>query len=197
MVYVIQVVLTACEQDQDRVPYWSCSLAVSKPVWHIPLLCVQWKTPDVGQRKCSRHVEFYSKNQFEKLVHLVGLIIRMKRELCVTTYRVIQNECQLAILNTLEIVVYVFFYLIEQHSNFCCIPYRCSVCAPQPNHTVTPTHIEPEQYNTWNKSTISLKLLKMAVLTFETCWAVNSEIMKQVTSSRSIFIQLSRWCTVR
>ena len=37
--------LTACEQDQN-VPSWSCSQAVSKPVWHIPLLCVQWKTPD-------------------------------------------------------------------------------------------------------------------------------------------------------
>jgi hypothetical protein len=31
----------------------------------------------------------------------------------------------------------------------------------------------------------------MDVLTFETCWAVNSEI-KQVTSSWSIFIQLSK-----
>jgi len=61
---------------------------------------------------------------------------------------------------------------------------------PQPNHTVTPTHIEPEQYKTWNKSTISRKLLKMDVLTFETCWAVNSEIINQVTSSWSIFIQL-------
>ena len=47
----------------------------------------------------------------------------------------------------------------------------------------------PEQYNTWNKSTISLKLLKMDVLTFETCWAANSEIIKQVISSWSIFIQ--------
>ena len=37
-------------------------------------------------------------------------------------------------------------------------------------------------YNPWNKSTISRKLLKMDVLTFETCWAVNSEIIKQVTS---------------
>jgi len=25
--------------------------------------------------------------------------------------------------------------------------------APQPNHTVTPTRIEPEQYNPWNNST--------------------------------------------
>jgi len=24
---------------------------------------------------------------------------------------------------------------------------------PQPNHTGTPTHIEPEQYNPWNNST--------------------------------------------
>jgi len=48
-----------------------------KPVWHIPLLCVQWKTPDDGQRNCSKHVEFYSKIKFEKLVHLVGFIIKI------------------------------------------------------------------------------------------------------------------------
>ena len=39
---------------------------------------------------------------------------------------------------------------------------------------------------------VSLCRLKfqMDVLTFETCWAVNGEILKQVTSSWSIFIQL-------
>jgi len=58
-----------------QVPSWSCSQAVSKPVWHIPLLCVQWWTAD-GQRNCPKHVEFYSTNKFEKLVHLVGFIIR-------------------------------------------------------------------------------------------------------------------------
>jgi len=57
---------------------WSCSQAVNKPVWHTPLLCVQWKTPDDGQRNCPKHVEFYSKNKFEKLVHLVAFIIRNK-----------------------------------------------------------------------------------------------------------------------
>ena len=51
--------------------------AVSKPVWHIPLLCVQQKTPDDGQRNCPKHVEFYSKNKFEKLVHLVGVMVRI------------------------------------------------------------------------------------------------------------------------
>ena len=58
-------------------PSWSCSQAVNKPVWHIPLLCVQWKTPDDGQRNCPKHVKFHSKNKFEKLVHLVGFIIRI------------------------------------------------------------------------------------------------------------------------
>jgi len=40
------------------------------------LLRVQWKTPDDGQRNCPKHIEFYSKNKSEKLVHLVGFIIR-------------------------------------------------------------------------------------------------------------------------
>jgi hypothetical protein len=67
--------LTACEKDQNGT-FWSCSQVVSKPVWHIPLLCVQWKTPDDGQRNCPKH----AKHKFEKLVHLVGLIIRSFRE---------------------------------------------------------------------------------------------------------------------
>jgi hypothetical protein len=67
------VLQTACEQDQDRT---SCCLkAVCKTVWHIPLLCVQWKTPDDGQKICLKHVEFHSKNKFEKLLHLVGFNI--------------------------------------------------------------------------------------------------------------------------
>jgi hypothetical protein len=56
------------------LPSWSCSQAFSKPVWYIPLLCVQWKTSDDGQRSCPKHVEFHSKNKFEKLGHIVGII---------------------------------------------------------------------------------------------------------------------------
>ena len=62
---------------QDGVLSWSCSLAVSKPVWHLPLLCVQWKTPDDGRWNCPKHVEFYSKNKFEKSVHLFSFITRI------------------------------------------------------------------------------------------------------------------------
>ena len=75
MVYVIQVTVTACDQDQDGTafPSWSWSQAV----WHIALLCVQWKTADDGQRNCPKHVEYYSKIKFEKLVHLVGCVTRI------------------------------------------------------------------------------------------------------------------------
>jgi hypothetical protein len=37
-----------------------------------------YSTPDDGQRNCPKHVEFYSKNKFDKLVHLVGFIIRIR-----------------------------------------------------------------------------------------------------------------------
>ena len=53
----------------------SLRAAVSKPVWHTPLLCVKWKTPGDVQSNCPKHVEFYSKNKFEKLVHLIGFVI--------------------------------------------------------------------------------------------------------------------------
>ena len=52
------------------------------------LLCVQCYTPDDGQRNCPKHVEFYSKNKFEKLVHLVGFIIRIYHDART-------SECQL------------------------------------------------------------------------------------------------------
>jgi len=84
--------LTASEQDQHGTP-WSCSQAVSKPVWHIPLLCVQWKTPDVGQRNCPKHVEFHSKNKFEKLVYLVGFIITNSSRCTVTWTSNIIDYC--------------------------------------------------------------------------------------------------------
>ena len=36
------------------------------------LPCVQWITPDDGHRRCPKHVEFYDKNTFWILMHLVG-----------------------------------------------------------------------------------------------------------------------------
>jgi len=50
---------------------------LSANLYDIKLLGVKWKTPDDGQRNCPKHVEFYSKNKFEALFHLVGFIIRI------------------------------------------------------------------------------------------------------------------------
>jgi len=36
------------------------------------------KIPDDGHRNCPKHVEFYCKNKFEKLVHLFVFIIRLE-----------------------------------------------------------------------------------------------------------------------
>ena len=45
---------------------------------YIYIYCVySEKVLMMGQRNCPKHVEFYSKNKFEKLVHLVGFIIRI------------------------------------------------------------------------------------------------------------------------
>jgi hypothetical protein len=65
--------LTACEQDP------TCKLSAKLYDKYL-LLCVQWKSPDDGQRNFPKHVEFYSKNKFEKLVHLVGFIIRIYQD---------------------------------------------------------------------------------------------------------------------
>jgi len=50
----------------------------SNGICHSSLMCVQGETPDdAGQKNCPKHVEFYSKNKFEKLVHTVGFIVRI------------------------------------------------------------------------------------------------------------------------
>ena len=54
------------------------------------LLCIQYLTPNDGQKTCPKHAEFYSKNKFEKLVHLVGFIIRIY-------HNAWSSECQMAL----------------------------------------------------------------------------------------------------
>ena len=50
-------------------------------VYNIYHCCVcSEKLPDDGQRNCPKHPEFYSKNKFENLVHLLGFIIRIYHE---------------------------------------------------------------------------------------------------------------------
>jgi len=72
MVYVIQLASRIRKEGPDPARKLSADL------YDIYRCCVySEKTPDDGQRNCPKHVEFYSKNKFENLVHLVGCIIRM------------------------------------------------------------------------------------------------------------------------
>ena len=66
--------LTACEQDQDGTH--SVLILLASCMTYTIAVCTV-KTPDDRQSNCLKHVEFYSKNKFEKLVHLVGFIIRI------------------------------------------------------------------------------------------------------------------------
>ena len=51
VVYVILVCWQIASRIRtDQGPSWSCSQAVSKPVWHIPFLCVQWGKPPMMDR---------------------------------------------------------------------------------------------------------------------------------------------------
>jgi len=70
MVYVIQV----CRQLSSRT--WSCSKAVYKPVWHIPLLSVQWVESWWWTEELFETCRVPCQNKFVKLVHLVGFIIK-------------------------------------------------------------------------------------------------------------------------
>jgi len=65
-------------------------------VLRVPLLCVQWKTPDDGQRNSPKHVEFYFKTKFEKLVHLVWFYYKNLSR-CTVTW--MWNEVSCGLLN--------------------------------------------------------------------------------------------------
>ena len=67
--------MTACEQRTFRP---DAARKLSASLYDIYHCCVySEKTPDDGQKNCPKHVEFYSKNKFEKLVHLAGFVIKI------------------------------------------------------------------------------------------------------------------------
>jgi hypothetical protein len=109
---------------------WSCSQTVSKPVWHTPLLRVQWKTPDDGHRNCPKHVESYSKNEFEKLMHLVGFIIRnyhdvLSPERLPSNTTGIKRKCQKReFRKTWKVFLHVIKLLDEKEKDFKISPIR-------------------------------------------------------------------------
>jgi len=72
MLYVIQLASKIRMFRPDPARKLSASLY---DIYHCDVYSA--KTPDDGQRNCPKHVGFYCKNKFQKLVHLVGFIIRI------------------------------------------------------------------------------------------------------------------------
>ena len=62
--------------QNNKYQSWSCSKAVYKPVWHIPLLSVHWMNSWWWTEELSETRRVSCQNKFLKLVHLVGFIIK-------------------------------------------------------------------------------------------------------------------------
>jgi hypothetical protein len=75
LLYVIQV----WRQLSSR-SICSCSKAVYKPVWHKPLLSVQWMYSWWWTEEFSETCRVSCQNELVKLVHLVGFIIKKFRQ---------------------------------------------------------------------------------------------------------------------
>ena len=73
----------------------SCSKAVYKPVWHIPLMSVQWINCWWWTEELSETCRISWQNKFVKLVHLVGFIINKKY--------IYSIECSVKQLNRVEL----------------------------------------------------------------------------------------------
>ena len=64
------------EESVRAVPSWSCSKAVFKPVWRIPLPSVQWINSWWWAEELPETCWVSCRSKFGKLVHLVGFIIK-------------------------------------------------------------------------------------------------------------------------
>ena len=106
----VLILLAGCEQTYNDI-YHCCVYSE--------------KTPDDGQRNCPKRVELYSKNKLEKLVHLVGFIIRIY-------HNARSPERQInKILLCLKANVYVllsFSYVIWLHAIFTTLNLISSLC---------------------------------------------------------------------
>jgi len=156
------------ESGWNTVSSSSCSTAVSKPVWHIPLLCVQWKTPDDGQRNCPKHVEFNFKNKFEKLVYLVGFIIRNP------VFRRVQRT-QSKLISSVSVSCFylrrfaAFTRVIQDKTNPTRPQYECLTLRRLMSYIYIYIYIY-----IWDISSLKLDNLTLILLTWRKWWAPNN-----------------------
>jgi hypothetical protein len=68
------------------VPSWSCSKAVFKPVWPIPVPSVQWINSWWWAEELPKTCRVSYRSKFGKLVHLVGFITSYKEKVLRVSY---------------------------------------------------------------------------------------------------------------
>jgi hypothetical protein len=102
------------------VPPWSCSKDVYKPVWHIPMLSVQWINSWWWTEELSETCRVSWQNKFVKLVHLVGFIIKkfimmhghmnVKLQLPISIVCLLSKDRMLlTILHTYLVLIFMYF----------------------------------------------------------------------------------------
>ena len=67
---------TSSAHRTTNVPSWSCSKTFFKPVWHIPLLSVQWINSWWWAEEQTEACRVSCQSKFGKLVHLFGCITK-------------------------------------------------------------------------------------------------------------------------
>jgi hypothetical protein len=77
---------------------WSCSKAVYRPVWHIPVPSVQWINSWWWAEELPETCRVSCRSKFGKLVHLVGFIIKKSTYMFFFTVSV-QNNFTAAVWN--------------------------------------------------------------------------------------------------
>jgi hypothetical protein len=99
-------------RDLFTVPSWSCSKAVYKPVWHLPLLRVQWINSWWWTEELSVTCRVSYQNKFVKLVRLFGSIIKK----FVTMHGHMNVKfCQLLIQNSHRWSFIIYGWLMSEH----------------------------------------------------------------------------------
>ena len=166
-------------------------------------LVVVWY-PDAGWSIASLHPSSVVCDLFVELCH--GLYCSGRMHVGVTLWfgwGGVVSGCRLkhcftaSILSSLRFICWVMSWVVLLWYDACwCYGVVwlgwCGIRIPHHTSQTTTYHQHTSnQSNTTHDITqqISRKLLRMDVLTSETCWAVNNEIIKQVTSSCSLFIQ--------
>ena len=109
------ICLRVCRQLSSR-SICSCSKAIYKPVWHVPLLSLQWINSWWWTDELSETCIVSRQNKFVKLVHLVGFIV--KKFVTMHGHMNVKYKCWVYISDTFFTNLYTIFKVILINHNY-------------------------------------------------------------------------------